>query len=144
MKLIILLLVITSIFIFSMSSGAIYASNDTASDLLKSGYEKLTKRDPAAAIEHFNKAISIDSSNSYAHTGLGNAYTQTGDTKAAIENFNKAISINPNNSSAYVSLWNLYSSRGDATSMLKKEEILKKLEKLDKSLADKISRPTAK
>ena len=136
MKLRVLLLVVISVFIFS--GAAIYASNDTARDFLQSGYEKLAKGDLKAAIENFNKAISIDPKNPQAYAGLGNAYTKKGDTEAAIETFNKAISINPNNTYAYVGLYNVYFSRNDADSMLKKEETLKKLEKLDKTLADKI------
>ena len=102
------------------------------------------KGDPAAAIKYFNKAISIDPKNSYAYVGLGNASSQKGDPAAAIKSFNKAISIDPKNSQAYVSLYNLYASKKDANSMLKKEETLKQLEKINKSLADKISESKAK
>ncbi|MBU1940830.1 MAG: tetratricopeptide repeat protein, partial [Candidatus Thermoplasmatota archaeon] len=107
----VLLSVVISIFIFS--SGAICASNDTASDLLKVGYEKIAKNDLEAAIENFNEAISIDPKNPQAYAGLGNVYARKGDTEAAIENFNKAISIDPKNSQAYAGLGNVYARKGD-------------------------------
>lgn len=90
-----------------------------------------------AAINDFNKVISLDNKNMVAYVGLGNMYNQKGNSDKAIEYYNKAISLDKKNSFAYYSLGLLYSSANRKDDALK---ILKILKDLNKDLADNLER----
>ena len=66
------------------------------------GYALNNKKEFAAAIECFNKAIALEPHYAKAWNNLGYAYESLGDTAGAIDCFNKSIEFNPN----YAAPWN--------------------------------------
>jgi len=117
---------------------AISLDDQNAYAYLELGNAYLQKGDIIKAIESFNQAISLDENNSSAYVGLGNAYLGKDELLIAKENYEKAISLDENNPFAYFGLGRIYSSPSVECSAKEKDNILKKLEQLDKSLANKL------
>ena len=109
--------------------------------LLQSGFENGRTGKLDAAINDFNKVISLDKKNASAYAGLGNSYAQKGNPDKAIEYYNKAISLNSKNPFTYYSLGSLYSSLNRKDDALK---MLKILKDLNKNLADNLERQMQK
>lgn len=57
--------------------------------------------DKKAALEDFNKSISLDNKNSKAYVMRGIVKIDLGDNDGALEDFNYAIELEPNDSAAY-------------------------------------------
>ena len=81
--------------------------------LLQSGFENARTGKLDAAINDFNKVISLDKKNASAYAGLGNSYAQKGNPDKAIEYYNKAISLDDKNSFAYAGLGSSYAQKGN-------------------------------
>ncbi|MCP4347191.1 MAG: tetratricopeptide repeat protein [Desulfobacterales bacterium] len=60
------------------------------------GYLKWVKKEYEAAIEHFEKSITLDENFAYPWHGLGNAYRGLKEYEKAVECYNKAVSIDEN------------------------------------------------
>ncbi len=66
------------------------------------GYLKWVKKEYEAAIEHFEKSITLDKDIAYTWNGLGNVYKNLKEYEKAVECYNKAVSIDED----YASPWN--------------------------------------
>ncbi|MDR1341699.1 MAG: tetratricopeptide repeat protein [Prevotellaceae bacterium] len=73
----------------------------TAEEHFLQGYSAAESGLLELAVEHWKKALGIDSSKANLHYNLGNAYYDLGAKRQAIENFQKAVGINPADAAAY-------------------------------------------
>ncbi|HEX8989521.1 MAG TPA: tetratricopeptide repeat protein [Rhodocyclaceae bacterium] len=72
--------------------------------LLKLGGLQLTNREPAAAIQTYQRAISLDGANARAWIGLGLAYLHAGQKELARAAFGEAIRVDPSRKAQLASL----------------------------------------
>lgn len=108
-----IIVLFTSILIFSVGCATKESDTNSVAVLLESGFKKLKEGNLDGAIEYFNKVISLDDKNPYPYEGLGHAYSEKGDIDRAMEYFNKSISLGNKNSYAYVGLGCIFSRKSD-------------------------------
>src|SRR5205823_7938247 len=84
-------------------------------------YHSIARKDIDEAIEHFERAVSLDPSFALAHSALGSAYAnrvikglgETGDHRSAQEAFDKALALDPHLLEARMHMVLIYLSRGE-------------------------------
>ena len=81
----------------------ILSCSNSPQDYINKGYEKIVDGDYKGALQQFNKAIELDSSNIEAYNNRGIVLGILGDHVRAIQDFNRAIVLNPHDSEAYKS-----------------------------------------
>lgn len=77
------------------------AREKKSQDYLMAGIQKALSEDYAGAIESYNLAIQLTSSNPEVYYNRGVAYFSIGHRDHAIQDFNRAIEINPTMAEAY-------------------------------------------
>jgi len=100
------------------------------------GQVYIQKRDFDKALSHYTKALLIDEANPQVHVGLGSVYFMKGDITKAIESYKEAIRLDDKSAQAYFGLAVTYSGKSEYSEQI--IEIVDKLDKLDKKLADKL------
>ena len=84
-------------------------------------YHTIARKDVDEAIEHFERAVSLDQSFALAHCGLGSAYAnrvmkgfgEVGDHEQAEDAFNKALAIDPHLTEARMHMVFIYLGGGE-------------------------------
>ncbi|HTK10403.1 MAG TPA: tetratricopeptide repeat protein [Ktedonobacteraceae bacterium] len=79
------------------------------------GNEYLQQHDYTRAMADFEQALSLDSQNASAWSGLGHVYLRQGDRAHAIEQFTRAIAYDPRNGAHYGSRGIAYFRQGNYT-----------------------------
>jgi superkiller protein 3 len=73
----------------------------TAEEHFLQGYSAAENGLLELAVEHWKKALGIDSSKANLHYNMGNAYYDLGDMRQAVASFQKAVDLNPADAAAY-------------------------------------------
>jgi tetratricopeptide (TPR) repeat protein len=97
--------------------------SQTAEEWKKSGNVFLDSANYDMAIEHYEKAIAVDTNYFDAYFNLGNAYAGKMEYDKSIEYYNKALSLNDTVADTYFILGELYGEKQDydpAIAMIKK------------------------
>lgn len=94
------------------------------------------RRDLDRAMSYYTQAFLIDRANPQAYIGLGCVYFMKGDTAKAIESYKEAISLDAKSAQAYFGLGVVYSGKMEYSEEIK--EIIERLDKLDRKLADNL------
>ncbi|HAH20395.1 MAG TPA: hypothetical protein DCL49_05765 [Candidatus Omnitrophica bacterium] len=100
------------------------------------GQVYIQKRGFDKALSYYTKALLIDEVNPQVHIGLGSAYFMKGDAEKAIESYEEAIRLDDKSAQAYFGLAIAYSGNPEYAEQI--SELVDKLDKLDKKLADKL------
>jgi small glutamine-rich tetratricopeptide repeat-containing protein alpha len=85
----------------SQSSGPSANDKVQAEKFKQSGNAQMSSKDYDAAIESYNKAVNLDSTNPVYYSNRAAAYSSKGDHLAAVGDADKAISVDPNFVKAY-------------------------------------------
>lgn len=112
-----------------------WAQKATALDAYQRGREALADRNYEAAIDHLQDALKSDPNNADCLNNLGFALRQMSDKylNDAYKYYLMALKVNPNHEETLEFLGELYITQGD---LLKANDILKKLKKLESAEAE--------
>ena len=73
-------------------------------DLLRQGKEALDRSDSLSALKAFGPIVQLRPENPEGWSGLGNAYSEAGESDQAIEAFKKAVELDPQNAEYFLQL----------------------------------------
>ena len=77
------------------------------------GFTLANKANHQQAVEHYTKAITLNSQMAGAHNNRGNAYYDLGDYRAAIADYDIALSLDPESPAVCHNLGNVYAQQGN-------------------------------
>ena len=101
------------ILLFSVSVSACRPQPQTSKDWFEKGMTQIQNREAGAAIESFDRAIALNSTDTAAYINRGILYDEKGDYAAAIADYTTAIEQFPNLDEAYYNRGNTYHQLGE-------------------------------
>lgn len=101
---------------------------DSLRKFLEEAGGKVHRKDYPAAIEKFNKALTIDPNNVMALRTMGTIYVELKDPKTAIDYFNRAYKIDPNDAALNNNLGAMASNEGKSAEAIQHFQIAVKFD----------------